>query len=98
MGDIMVKHLNGSEMSKKFNTNCKVFVSTFSGAKATSMYGYIKPLVRKSSDHFILHVGTNDLSSDKSPKEIARLITDLATSTSNEKIEVFKSFQLTQLR
>ena len=35
IGDSMVKHLNGWEMSKKFNANCKVFVKTFSGAKAT---------------------------------------------------------------
>ena len=33
--DSMVKHLNGWEMSKKLNANCKAFVKTFSGAKAT---------------------------------------------------------------
>ena len=33
IGDSMVKHLNGWEMSKKLNANCKVFVKTFSGAK-----------------------------------------------------------------
>ena len=33
VGDSMVKHLNGWEMSKKLNTNWKVFVKTFSGAK-----------------------------------------------------------------
>ena len=36
-------------------------------------------------DHFILHVVINDLSSDKSPEEIARSITDLAASIKNEK-------------
>ena len=71
IGDSMVKHLNGWEMSKKLNANCKVFVKTFSGAKTTCMHDYVKPWVRSSPDHFILHVGTNDLGSDKSPKEIA---------------------------
>ena len=39
----MVKHLNGWEMSKKLNANCKVFVKTFSGAKTTCMQDYVKP-------------------------------------------------------
>ena len=75
----MVKRLNKWEMSKKLNANRKVLVKTFSGAKTTCMNDYVKPLVRSSPDHFILHVGTNDLSSDKSPEEIARSKIDLAT-------------------
>ena len=84
----MVKHLNGWEISKKLNANCKVFAKTFSGAKTTSMHDYVKPSVRSSPDHFILHAGTNDLLSDKSPEEIARSIIDLATSIKNEKHDV----------
>ena len=88
IGDSMVKHLNGWEMSKKLNVNCKVFVKTFSGAKTTYMNDYAKPSVRSSPDHFILHVRTNDLSSDKSSEEIARSIIDLATSVKNKKHDV----------
>ena len=73
---------------QKMNANFKVFVKTFSGAKTTCMNDYIKPSVRSSPDHSILHVGTNDLSSDKSTEEIARSITDLATSIKNEKHDV----------
>ena len=69
-------------------TDCKVFVKTFSGAKTTCMNNYVKPLVRSSSDHFIFHVGTNNLSLDKSSEEIARSIIDLTTSISNEKHDV----------
>ena len=36
----------------------------------------------------ILQVGTNDLSSDKSPQKIASSITDLATSIKNKKHDV----------
>ena len=86
--DSMVKHLNGWEMSKKLNANCKVSVKTFSGAKTICMHDYIKPSVRSSPDHFILYVGTNDLSSNKSPEEIARSIIDLATSMKNKKYDV----------
>ena len=63
--DSIVKHLNRWETSKKLNVNCKVFVKTFSGAKTTCSNNYVKPSVRSSPGHFILHVGTNDLSSDK---------------------------------
>ena len=44
----MVKHLNGWEMYKKMNANCKVFVKTFSGAKTTSMNDCVKPSERSS--------------------------------------------------
>ena len=50
----MVKHLNGWEMSKKFNANYKVFVKIFSGAKTTCMNDYVKPSVSNSPDHFNL--------------------------------------------
>ena len=80
IGDSIVRHLNGWEMSKKLNANCKVFVEIFSGAKTTRMNNYVKPSVRSSPDHFILHIPANNLLSDKSPEEIARSIIDLATS------------------
>ena len=59
----MIKHLNGWELSKKLNANCKVFVKTFSGAKTTGMNDYIKP-----PGHFISHVGTNDLLAHRTSK------------------------------
>ena len=75
-------------MSKKLNGYCNVFVKTFSGAKVACMHNYVKPSVRSSSDHLILHVGTNDLLPNKSSEELARSITDLATSIKNEKHDV----------
>ena len=65
-----------------------MFVKTFSDARTTCMNDYIKPSVRSSPDHFILHVGTNDLSSDKSLEEIARSIINLAISIKNKKHDV----------
>ena len=61
LGDSMTKSLNGYEMAKKINTNCKIYVKSFPGATTADMEDYMKPSVRKSPDHFILHVGTNDL-------------------------------------
>ena len=88
IGDSIVKYLNGWEVSKNLNANCKVFVKTFSDGKLTCMNNYVKPSVRSSPDHFILHISTNDLSSDKSLEEIVRSIIDLGTSIKNEKHDV----------
>ena len=60
LGDSMVKHLNGWEMSKKIK-NCKVHVRSFPGEKVQYMDDYKKPSIRDKPEHFIIHVGTNDL-------------------------------------
>ena len=75
-------------MLKKLNANCKVFVEAFSRVKTTCMNGYAKSSVRSSPDHFIFHVGTNDLSPEKSSEEMARSIIELATSIKIEKHDV----------
>ena len=59
LGDSMTKSLNDYEMAKKKNTNCKIYVKSFSGATTANMEDYMKPSVRKSPDHFILHVSNN---------------------------------------
>ena len=88
LGDSMTKLLNGWDMAKKIQTNCKVFIKTFSGATVSCMEDYMKPSLRNPPDHFILHVGTNGLSSDKSPHEIAELIINLACQLKHEKQDV----------
>ena len=47
------------------------------------MKGYVKPSLRSTSNHFILHVGTNDLNSNQTSEVIAKEIADLATSLEN---------------
>ena len=88
LGDSMTKLLNGWEMAKKIEANCKVFVKNFSGATVSCMEDYVKPSLRNPPDHFILHVGTNDLGSDKSAIEIAESIVNLACQLKNEKHDV----------
>ena len=48
----------------------------------------MKPSLRNPPDHFILHVGTNDLGSDKSPTEIGEFIVNLVCQFKNEKHDV----------
>ena len=43
LGDGMIKHVNGWEISRKLQRNCKVYVKHFSGAKTRCMKNYIKP-------------------------------------------------------
>ena len=80
----MIKHVNGWEISRKLQGNCKVYVKHFSGAKTKCMKDYIKPSQREDSDHYILLVGTNDLCLDRSPELIAKSIIDLAFSLKSE--------------
>ena len=44
----------------------------------------MKPSLRNPPGHFILHVGTNDLSSEKSSTEIAESIINLSCRHKNE--------------
>ena len=46
------------------------------------MKDYLKP------DYFVLHVGTNDLDSDRSPDLIAKSIVDVASSLKTDKHDV----------
>ena len=41
---------------------------------------YMKSTLEEGPDQFILHVGTNDLNTEKSPKFIAKSIVELATA------------------
>ena len=80
----MIKHVNVWEISRKLQGNCKVYVKHFSGANTKCMKDYTKPSQRENSDHYILHVGTNDLCLDRSPELIAKSIIDLALTLKNE--------------
>ena len=45
-----------------------------------NMKSYILATKRRNPSHVVIHVGTNDLESDKTPKEIAKDIYDIAQS------------------
>ena len=49
------------------------------------MADYLKPLIRAKPNHLILHVGTNDLNSNRPPDNIGRTIIDLAAELKSEK-------------
>ena len=71
LGDSMLKHLNGWEMTKKVKNDWKIFVKYFSDATTNYMEDYIKPSLRKDLNHIILHVGTNNLILGRTSQDIA---------------------------
>ena len=74
----MIKHLNGLEISKKARkSECKVYVKSFQGAKTSCMKDYVKLSLRSTPNHFLLQVGTNDLSSNQTSEVIAKETVDL---------------------
>ena len=75
--DSIGKHVRGYELSSKVE-NCKVYVKSFSGAKVMCMEDYLKPRLREMPIHNILHVGTNDIPTKRSPEQIAENIANLA--------------------
>ena len=88
LGDSMTKLRNGWEMTKKIQSNCKIYVKTNSGATVSCMEDYMKQFLRNSPDHFILHVGTKDLYSEKCCMEIAESIINLPCRLKNEILDV----------
>ena len=52
------------------------------------MKDYLKPSLRENLDHFVFHVGTNDLDSDRLPDLITKSIVDAASSLTTGKPDV----------
>ena len=73
-GDSIVQNVPGWEMT---NTDRTVAVKSFSGSKVNDMQDYLKPLLRRNPHQIILHVGTNDIKSEKSPDQLVEGIVKL---------------------
>ena len=52
------------------------------------MKDYLKPSLRENQDHFVFHVGTNDLDCDRLPDLITKSIVDAASSLTTGKPDV----------
>ena len=81
MGDSMVKKIDGYLLTSSIKHRYIVKVRPFLSAKTIDMVDYIKPTQRDfNPDVYLLHVKTNDLSSNKSPEQISLVILNLANS------------------
>ena len=71
LGDSTVKKVNGFYLTKNIKHKYVVKVRPFSSAKTGCMRDHAKPTIRETNpEHFILHVGTNDVKSGKSASQI----------------------------
>ena len=67
VGDLITRNIIGSKLSG----DQKVKSYSFPGATIEDLADHIKPVLRKKPKHIILHVGTNNLRSDK-PKTVKK--------------------------
>ena len=87
LGDSTINNLKGWEMFKKLKI-ANVYVKHFAGAKVRCMKDHNKPSLREKPGDIVLHVGTNDLVSDRPPDLIVKSIVDVASSMKNENHDV----------
>ena len=91
LGDSMLKHVKGWDLSAKLDHHHSIYVRNFSEAKVRSMKDYTKPCTREENlDHIILYVRTNDRNSDNSPERVGKSIVDSAKNLfhDNRKVAV----------
>ena len=83
VGDSIIKHINGYEISGKLE-NCKVFVRSCHGATIRFLEDHVKPVLWENPDKIIFHIGTNDVPSGKGNKDIAEVIINLTMSVKTQ--------------
>ena len=91
LGDSIIKNVYGNAITKSIKHKKHVVVKHFSGAKIDDMKHYVKPTQEKEPAEIILHVGTNELSGNKDPDEIADEIVTLANSVKTNENRVVVS-------
>ena len=87
----MIKDVDGYLLTGSLNRKYIVKIRPFSSAKTSDMEYYITPTKREFDPGiYILHVGTNDLTLNDTPKEITEHIVNIAPSlkTENNTVEI----------
>ena len=84
LGDSMVKHIQGWDITKKQENKHKVYIRQLTGSKVICMNDYIKPYIRENNPDHIFHVGTNDIPTSNHALAIAQSIVDLAKSVKTQ--------------
>ena len=78
IGDCIIKKVGGYLLTNSIKHKDLVKVRPFLAAKAVDIFDYVKPIQRDIGlDAYILHIGTNDLTTDKKPDEICSEISRL---------------------
>ena len=91
IGDSIIKGIEAHKMKRCMNHNERIYVKSFSGAVIDDLRDYAKPSQRYDPDLFILHGGSNELRSVKTPEEISDEVVKLALELKTDKNEVMVS-------
>ena len=84
ISDSMIKKIDGYLLTSSINHKHLVKVRPFLAAKSVDMLDYVKTIKRDlDPEAYVMHIGTNDLETDKTRdeifSEILRLIKELKT-------------------
>lgn len=91
IGDSLLKDIKQHRMRRDLSSNDKLYIKTFPGATTDCMKSYVIPTLKYEPDLVLLHCGSNDLRSQKSPEEIAESIVDLAKSMKKDSNDIIIS-------
>ena len=91
LGDSIIKRVRGYDLSHSLES-CTVHVKHFLGARVKCLQDYVKPSLRENLHHLIIHVGTNDISTNQRPEQIAKTILGLALSVKSNSCDVTLSY------
>ena len=91
IGDSIIKDIKQYKLKIDLPVGDKIYVKSFSGATVDDMTHYIKPSLAYKPDLFIIHGGSNDLRSEKTPNEIAEEIMNLVMNTKTPDNEIMVS-------
>lgn len=91
VGDSIIKDIKSHKMRKDIPSGEKLYIKSFSGSTTEEMVDYIKPSLRYNPDLLIIHVGSNDLRSNKKEEAIAEEIIKLAKNSKSNENEIIIS-------
>ena len=85
----MIKELKGFELSKSIGHKKPVKVRSHPSAQIRYLTDHIQPVIRnKDAGHILLHIGINDLKSEKTPVQICHDIINLTGAIRGKGIKV----------
>ena len=67
----MIKKIDGYFITSSISHKYLVKVRPFLAAKSADIFDYVNPIERDlDPEAYVIHIGTNDLTTDKTPDEI----------------------------
>ena len=97
IGDSMIKIIDGYLLTSSINYKYLVKVRPFLAAKSVDMLDYAKPIKRDlDPEAYVIHIGTNNLGTDKTPDEIFSEILCLIKELKTEKNKIVVSTNVTK--